>query len=471
MISKRNVIILLALTHILGCNISPMNSNFIGFWEGPHPENSNKKFYVQIVKNDTVLYANGYWTENNFYTSHFEIDSLKIFSDSIRFHIPNWNCNYVGKLLEENSIVGGFQCEGEAFDTVILHRNFEIKNNLVNPKPNCDLVDYVYEYNVPIKLNDNIETSTYFSKSDSIFINSLVSEIIDKKYGRINSFLLLKNDKLICEEYFWGYTQNDLHQIESSTKSIASLLIGIAIDQKLIKDLDEPLYEIFPREKKLAKPAYRSISIESLLTMKSGFQDMEGEIVFQENRISFALNRELIHKPGDKFIYDGGNTEILGGIIKLKTGMYADQFAAKFLFEPLNIENYNWNIFKQNKYPSLGGSLQLLPRDMAKIGLLVLNNGKFNDRQVVSKEWIKNSTSFKTKTHIDGDDYAYHWWNIRLKSGEKSYNTIWANGWGGQFIYIIPELDVVIVTTGYNYEYDSWAITKGIEKFLYLLDK
>jgi len=107
---------------------------------------------------------------------------------------------------------------------------------------------------------------------------------------------------------------------------------------------------------------------------------------------------------------------------------------------------------------------------MAKIGLLVLNNGKFNNEEIISKQWIEESTTAKTTTHIEGDNYSYHWWNITLRSNQKNYVTIWANGLGSQFIYIIPALDIVIATTGYNYENDSWAITKGISEYLHLLD-
>ena len=150
--------------------------------------------------------------------------------------------------------------------------------------------------------------------------------------------------------------------------------------------------------------------------------------------------------------------------------MFADEFADKYLFSPLKITHYDWSIFKQNGYPCMGGSLQMLPRDMAKTGMLVLNNGVFEGQPIISEKWVKESTSVKTKTHIEGDDYSYLWWNINLGSEQNSYKTIWANGWGSQFIYIIPDLDIVMVTTGANYEYDSWAITSGISKYLYLLD-
>ena len=119
----------------------------------------------------------------------------------------------------------------------------------------------------------------------------------------------------------------------------------------------------------------------------------------------------------------------------------------------------------------MGGSLWMRPRDMAKIGLLVLENGKYDGQQIISADWIHRSTKVQVETHISTDAYAYHWWVVQLYSGSKKYETIWANGLGSQFIYIIPGLHVVIVTTGYNYENDSWAITEGISKYLHLLDE
>lgn len=203
--------------------------------------------------------------------------------------------------------------------------------------------------------------------------------------------------------------------------------------------------------------------------MTSGFEPQNNELFTSENRIEFALKRPIKTKPGTTFLYDGGNTEILGAILQKKTGMFADEFAKKYLFSTLKIENFDWETNKQNGFPSMAGALNLLPRDMIKIGGLILNKGEFNENQIISKQWINESTSVKIKTHIPDDDYSYHWWNIKISSANAEYNAIWANGWGSQFIYIFPELNVVIVTTGHNYENDSWAITSGIAKYLYLL--
>jgi len=466
---KYSFIFLFILVLVQNCSIDNNKNSFDGFWEGPHPEDVNKKFYIQIIEKKDSVKAIGFWTNHKFYDSEFKIDSIFLHSDSIRFFIPDWNCFYLGRIYDTNLINGGFSCTNEPFDTVNLIKNNEVKHFLTEAKPNCNNANYRYQYQEPDFIDEKIQTTHFQTANDSLFIYSLIPEIITNQYGRINSFLLIKNGSLICEEYFYGYTRNDLHQIESATKSITSLLVGIAKDKGMISDIHEPLFKIFPEYNHLRTDDYRKITLANVLSMTSGFAN-EYEPYKDYDRIEYSLKRELIAPIGEQFIYDGGNTEILGAVIKRKTGMYADIFAEKFLFEPLDIKKYDWSIFKQDSFPCMGGSLQMLPIDMIKIGLLVLNKGIYNNKQIISDDWIKESTSIKTKTHIKGDDYGYQWWKINIESNNKKYETIWANGMGSQFIYIVPELNVVIVTTGYNYEYDSWAITNGIGKYLFLLD-
>ncbi len=465
----KTIILLLPLL-ILACSNQSSTSGFIGFWEGPHPADDNKKFYIHIdFKNDS-LQAQGYWTKHRFYQESFKIDSIEIKDKNLSFFIPDWNCTYKGTLKNGNHIYGGFACLNEPFDSVFLVKNNAIKTYLTEPVPGSNEKGFTYHYTQPEKADDNIDTAPYQTSNDSVFFYSILNEIIDGDYGRLNSFLLIKNNRLVCEEYFYGYTKDDLHSLESCTKSVTSLLVGIAKDKGFIPNINRSLSSVFPEYKHLKQEKYRQVTIQNLLTMTSGF-DPDNENLFRaDDRIDYALKREVLFTPGEKFQYDGGNTEILGRILKKQTGMFADKFTAKYLFEPLGITNFNWEIHKQNGYPSMAGALHLRPRDMGKLGMLVLNKGIFSGNQVVSEEWISESTSVKTNTHIPGDDYSYHWWNLNLKSGDKIYECIWANGWGSQFIYIFPELEVVIVTSGHNYEGDSWAITTGISNYLYLLE-
>lgn len=458
------ITLIFALTLFVSCsNPDESYRPFYGFWEGPHPTDLNKKFYVRIALADSCT-VQGYWTEYGLYSSSFEIDSLHIQSNTISFYVPNWNCTYRGELSGQ-VISGGFACPGEALDSVRLIKNDTIKAVLTEALPGCLDSNFKYNCKTPPNLNDGLQVAHPQSQNELEFIDKLLPEILNGYYGRINSFLLLKNKRLVCEEYFYGYKRSTLHQAESSTKSITSLLVGIVIDKGFITDLNEPVADILD-----AQGFDQRITVKHLLSMTSGLEPNDADLINSEDRIKTVLSRQLNNVPGTVFQYDGGNTELLGAIIKKKTGEFADAFARKFLFEPLNISHYNWEFGKQNGYPCMAGSLLLTPREMIKIGLLVLNKGSFNEQTVISQKWIEKSTSFKTHTNISGDDYAYQWWNITLESEGEKYPCIWANGWGSQFIYIFPTLDAVIVTTGHNYEFDSWAITSGIEKYLYLLN-
>lgn len=463
------LVYLFALLLIIAC-AGESAEQFTGFWEGPHPVDPSRKFYVELKCENDSFRALGYWTENRHYQSEFQIDTVWVAGDSLRFFVPSWGCVYSGMLSDEGVVSGGFLCEGEPFDPVSLVKDENIKNHLIYACPGCKVPDYKYDCVKPEEEDDLLETSAISTLGDSLFIYSLLPEIIQGEYGRINSFLLYREDRLICEEYFYGYTRDDLHQIESCTKSVTSILVGIAADQGWISDLSEPLYEIFPEYPLLMEEGYRNLNIKDILTMRSGYKVLDQALFRSDKLIDSALIRPLVHAPGTVFQYDGGNTEILGAILKVKTGMYADDFARKYLFGPLAIEHFSWDSPGNSGYPLMGGSLSLAPRSMVKVGAMVLNKGVFNKQQVVSESWIEESASAKTESNVPGDMYSYQWWNILMDSGRKSYECIWANGWGGQFIYIIPDLDAVIVTTGYNYENDSWAISGGISKYLHYLD-
>jgi len=444
-------------------------NNFTGFWEGPHPEEKAKKFYLQVVSEQDSLQAKGFWTERGFYLSEFGVDSLHIEGRMMSFFVPGWGCRYEGILKGNGWVQGGFSCGEEAFDPVTLAKNDQIQDVLIHARPGCQLPDYAYRYRVPDPLHGGPEVSGRLSVGDSLFIYALLPEIIAGDYGRINSFLVYRHGQLVCEEYFFGYAKEDLHPIESCTKSIASLLIGLALDQGMLKDLDDPLYTYFPDYPHLKAGLYPKLNLRNLLSMTSGFDPMNDALFASDDRIDFALKRPLLDTPGEVFRYDGGNSEILGAVLQAATGEFADSFARRTLFQPLDIDRYDWDRFRQQGFPSMGGSLHLTPRAMTKIGVMVLQNGGYQGKQVVSGQWIGESTTPRTETHTV-ERYAYHWWNLELGQDPQRYQAIWANGWGGQFIYIIPQLETVIVTTGHNYELDSWAITQGISKYIHSLD-
>ncbi|MBN2416053.1 serine hydrolase [bacterium] len=424
---------------------------------------------IYLQSHDDGPSAKGFWRHLGYYDSAFGVDSVRIAGDSLFFFVPIWNCRYSGRLRTAGTIEGGFSCPEEPFDPVALEKCDDAARYLIEAKPGCSSLDFRYVYTVPAGAEPGLATAALGSAGDTLFVETLIGEIIQGGYGRINSFLLIKNGSLVCEEYFYGYSATVLHQIESVTKSVTSLLIGIAMDRGSIASIDEPLWRLLPQYEHLRTAPYREITLRHLLTMSAGFEQNDQNVFQAADRIEYALHRKLVDRPGSTFRYDGGCTEILGAVLREGTGMFADRFAQEYLFAPLGIEHVDWEILKQNGYPCMAGSLRMRPRDMARLGTLVLNGGTWRGARVVSQDWLYRSTAKQLHTHITGDEYGFQWWRITLGSGDQAVEAVWANGLGSQFIYIIPALRTVIVTTGHNYEYDSWAISAGIGRLCHLL--
>lgn len=308
------------------------------------------------------------------------------------------------------------------------------------------------EYNTPPELNDGLETADIkesgldFDKIDLFF-----NKIAAGEMGKIHSLLVYKNGKLLLEKYYDGFHRDNLHAVRSVTKSVGSLLVGIALDKNYLNNCAGKISSFFPEYKSEMDPAWNSISLRHILTMSAGLNWEKGEdekaLYTSDNVILATLKKK--GKPIDKFEYRNPNVNLISGIIKKTTGEQADLFADRNLFKPLGIKDFDWDYRKQNGYPMIDGSLLLKPRDMLKFGVLILQNGKWNDEQIVSEKWIEKSTSPIIKVD-ENFDYGYLWWIG--KSAANGAKVIMANGWGSQFILIVPSIETVIVTTGANFD-------------------
>jgi CubicO group peptidase (beta-lactamase class C family) len=178
------------------------------------------------------------------------------------------------------------------------------------------------------------------------------------------------------------------------------------------------------------------------------------------------LSRELVHEPGTRWNYSSPDVNLLGGIIYQATGMQADTFAEKHLFTPLGIRTFDWSTYgKKHGYPNLAGSLLLRPRDMIKIGVLVLDEGRWQEKQLISSEWIRSSCSPQTDTGDENEEYGYLWWLMNLKGRKR---IIQARGWGSQFILIDPKMRRILVITGGNETNDkTFFILRILLRHLY----
>lgn len=323
-----------------------------------------------------------------------------------------------------------------------------------------------YTYSQPQNLTDGWETTSLIAqKVDTNLIYKLFNQFQEKKH-QIHSIILVKDNKLILEEYFGENSLDVQHDLRSVTKSITSLLMGIAIEKGFIQSLDDPISKYLknPKPTKNLDPRKDQITIKNLLTMSTGLdcndwdQDSEGQedrIYKKKDWIQYFLNLRMINKPGSVSTYCSMGTVVAAEIIERASGMSIDKFAQQLLFDPMGISNISWGHTSNKKVISSGKRIYMTSRDLAKIGQLVLNKGRWNQDQIVTATWIEKATS--SKTSISGIDYGFLWWNFSFKTGTGDFQGILATGNGGQYIMIFPDYDLVCIFTGgaYNSEQDK----------------
>ena len=339
--------------------------------------------------------------------------------------------------------------------------------------PSCDndgAVDpgALYTYQIPDQLDDGWGVSTLQEEGMNTGpIEQVTSQIMNGQFQGIHSLLIVKNGFLVHEAYFEGYKRNSLQTVYSITKSISSALIGIAIDRGLIHSVEGPVLSFFPQYN-IQDSNKQRIKIQHLLTLTSGLawdeksypysdpRNTEKQMIATNDWMKFVLERPMQNDPGEEWIYNTGSVHLLSGILKHASGLYTDKFAEQTLFQPLGIEEYEWNKDPQ-EHPCTGGTLQglrLRLRDTAKFGYLFLNNGKWGTHQVVSESWVKESTRLHYKLETDRE-FGYLWWIGSLTVNGREIRHFFASGYGGQTIGIVPDLDLMVVFTCWNNARDA----------------
>ncbi|MBU2649899.1 MAG: beta-lactamase family protein [Bacteroidetes bacterium] len=359
--------------------------------------------------------------------------------------------------------------EKNPLDFIRAGRNLE--NRILFPRVPDENEKIDYSCKRPEQTGDGLNTESIYNFSvDSSSVSNLMKEIIDQKYGRIKSLLILRNNKLIVEEYFYDYTRDDLQHIRSCTKSVTSLLLGIALDRHQEISIEQAVFDFFPQYDSLRFEGREEIRLKHILTMTAGLEwdDYPPEMYKTEDCLGYILSRPMAAIPGEKFNYNSGCSVLLGGIIENLEGKKPLLFAEEFLFTPLGITNYIWESHNSDIL-RCGEGLSLRPRDMAKIGLLVLNDGEWQDKQLVSKEWIFESTGPQVK-ESDFFDYGYQWWHHSKNNlqwwkepnaaSPEKHDLIIALGHGGQYIMIIRDLNLVVVTTASDFESGEMGLSK-----------
>jgi CubicO group peptidase (beta-lactamase class C family) len=264
---------------------------------------------------------------------------------------------------------------------------------------------------------------------------------------RLHSLLVSRRGTLVVERYFNGARAGRPANVKSVSKSVISALVGSAIERGFIAGVDQRISDFFPDLSARAGDARkRQITIEDLLTMRSGLASTSnrnyGAWVLSRNWVQFALNRPMVADPGTTMDYSTGNTHLLSAILTKATGASTWHFAQKALGAPLALSLPQWPRDPQGIYFG-GNDMLLTPRQMVTFGELYLNRGRFGDRQVLPAAWVDASLVPRSRSPWSEQEYGYGWW-IRDIAGYRAFN---AWGYGGQFIFVVPDLELVVVTT------------------------
>jgi CubicO group peptidase (beta-lactamase class C family) len=258
---------------------------------------------------------------------------------------------------------------------------------------------------------------------------------------RLHSLVVSQRGTVVFERYFNGRRATSPANIKSASKSVIAALVGIAADRKLLS-LKQEIATYFPD-----LPAdKRSMTIEDLLTMRSGLESTSnrnyGAWVQSPNWVRHALAKPLVERPGTEMIYSTGNTHILSAILTKATGKSTWQFAQEALAKPLGFTLAQWMRDPQGIYFG-GNEMVMTPRQMLALGELYLNDGAVGGRQIISKPFIDETFKARGRSRVSGREYGYGWW-MREMAGRQTY---YAWGFGGQFIVLVPSLDLVVVST------------------------
>jgi CubicO group peptidase (beta-lactamase class C family) len=277
-------------------------------------------------------------------------------------------------------------------------------------------------------------------------------EEIDQKDLNIHHVMIIRNGYIVAQCDFYPYPHDQLHLLNSVTKSVTSAAIGIAVNEGVITSMENPVLSYFPDQNFENPSDFKSrMTIKNLLTMTAGFDwsedgnygapyDSWTQMKLSDNAVNYILNKPVTTEPGKTFYYNTGASYLLSALITQKTGKSASEYVLEKIFRPIGIDDYYWSIDNQG-ISSGGGSLLLRTEDLAKFGYLYLNNGKWGDQQLIPEAYIKESTalSIETPNGLAGrDGYGYHWW--MNSSGGYS-----GRGFRGQFLFVVPEENIVAV--------------------------
>lgn len=339
---------------------------------------------------------------------------------------------------------------------------------LGQPRPKGQDSPADYRYRPPADMHDGIAVGDIARTDLGVATaDAIARAILGGTYKDVHSILLYQHGKLVMEEYFYGYSVGRPHQLRSATKSVVSVLAGIAIDRGALSGVNEHvLPEMGYTSLNHPDPRKAAMTVGDFLSMSSGLDcndhsstspGRETEIDNSPDWVKATLDLPMINDPGTKAFYCSGGVAVVGRLIENSVRMKLPDFAQADLFGPLGIsrEDWRWNYDLTNADKQYS-QIHLRPRDMLKLGILFAQGGRWHGRQVISESWVR--ASLAEHSHVDNVSYGYFWWrpwlNVQTPTGTQHVDVVAAQGNGGQKIYLVSPYDLVAVFTagGYNAE-------------------
>ncbi|WP_172971120.1 serine hydrolase [Bacillus sp. THAF10] len=268
-----------------------------------------------------------------------------------------------------------------------------------------------------------------------------------EKRPEIHTMLVVKEGKVVID-YGQGINSNDsIYRVNSVTKSVVSILIGMAIHKGHIEHVEQPIEDFIPEIKEMENyETLKTLTIKHLLTMRSGLKwskDLETARIGQRDVIDYVLTKPFVQDPDKLFTYSSGTTDILAIILERATGKTLVEFAEENLFSQLKIDKYEWE--KRGDQYKGGSGLYILPYDLAKLGYLMLHDGVWKEERLLPEGWVEDSTNiYSDGSYLNTDGYGYQWWIGKYGRGKEYF---FASGDMGQGLFVIPEEDLIVVFT------------------------
>jgi CubicO group peptidase (beta-lactamase class C family) len=326
----------------------------------------------------------------------------------------------------------------------------------------------------PPELADGLAASSAAgARLDTALLTSLAERIKDGTFQRVTSVVVALDGKLVYEGYFNGADRETQHDVRSASKTVASMLIGLAIERGAISGVDAKIFGFFPERRQAMKnpdPRKDKITIEDLLTMSSLLEcdddnqyssGNEERMYVTEDWLGFFLDLPIKGFPpwatkpqdspyGRSFSYCTAGVFALGAVLQKATKQPVPDFARESLFAPLGIEKVGWQ-FSPLGLTQTGGGTRLRSRDLAKLGLLYLDGGRWHGRQIIPQKWVETSTAAHVQAS-DTDTYGYLWWRRDYESKGRKFPAFYMSGNGGNKVFVVPsaKLVAVIASTFYN---------------------